>query len=89
MGSSLCIIPFNYFIKCIYDINNFLTNPYNVRNRVCSDMPPNYFNDSIFEPFFIHASPVPMIDELSIEELCFIHDMKEEDLNYELSFGSV
>lgn len=60
------------------------------RNRVCSTASiSNYYKDSIFGSYFLIASPIPILEELSIEELCFIHDMKEEEIEYELEFGSI
>lgn len=96
MGLSLCKIPFIYLIKCInyiYNFNKYLISSHNTRNitqyTTRFKLYSNYFNNFICKPFFRFISPKPLDKELSIEELCFIHDMKEEELNYELAFGSI
>jgi hypothetical protein len=70
MGSILS--PINYLFELIFK-------PYNPRNRVCSTVS-NYYNDSVFGSYFVVVSPIPIVEELSIEDLCFEHDMKKEEI---------
>lgn len=79
MGSILS--PLNYLFELFFN-----TTP--SRNRVCSTMN-NYYRDSVFGSYFLTVSPVPIMSDLSIEELCYVHDMNEDAIVYELEFGSI
>jgi hypothetical protein len=79
MGSILS--PLNY-------LSEWFFNTTQSRNIVCPTMS-NYYRDSVFGSCFLIISPVPVMSDLSIEELCYVHDMNENDIVYELEFGSI
>ncbi len=82
MGSILSSV--NYMFELIFD-------SFTPTNRVCSTSykSSNYYNNYRLESYFLTASPVPVLEELSIEELCYVHGMKKEEIMYELEFGSI